>query len=144
MKAYTIHKFYVCQITKEVIAQISFNDEAFDKILPTIEFANTYIGKSKRDWFLQSLETFISHKKKIIEHSQVSEEKQKALSVCIQAYTAYCEKSLETIVAGFLKGKKYFETILPHQSNDSHESSLNNLNELIKFCEQETIKTTTT
>lgn len=137
MKAYTVHKFWVCQITGQVNAQISFDKEEFEKPLPTIEVAKNYILKSKRDWFLSSLEKFVNHKKQVIENSQVSPEKQKALQVCLQAYNDFCIKSLDTIAKRFLIGKAYFETILPHNSNNSYNSSKENLNELIKFCETE-------
>lgn len=137
MKAYTVHNFWVCQITNAVIVQISFDAEVFDKHLPNVEFANNYISKSKRDWFLNSLEKFINHKKKVIENSQVSAEKQKALIVCSNAYNDFCNKSLETIVKRFIGGKDYFAAILPHPSNSSFENSQANLNELIKFCETE-------
>lgn len=135
MKAYTVHRLYVCQLTAEVLAQISFDEKAFEKPLPTIEYADNYLRTSKRDWFLSSLEKFINHKKQIVANSQVSEEKQKALNICVEAYAVYCNKTLDNIVGGFLRGKKYFEAILPHPSNNSFESSQNNLNELIKFCE---------
>jgi hypothetical protein len=135
MKAYTVHRLYVCQLTAEVIAQISFDEVALDKQLPTIEYADNYLRESKRQWFLTSLEKFINHKKQIVANSQVSEEKQKALNICVEAYSVYCNKTLDYIVNGFLKGKKYFEGILPHPSNNSFYSSQNNLNELIKFCE---------
>lgn len=140
MKAYTVNRFWLCQITSEVMAQISFNEIAYEKFFPSAEFANTYIAKEKRDWFLMAIEKYVSHKKQIIDNSQVPEEKQKALAVCLEASKVYCDKSLETIVASFLKGKKYFEAILPHSTNPSFESSQNNLNELIKFCETETKK----
>ena len=142
MKAYTVNRYWVCQTTNEVMAQISFNELAFEKFFPSIEFANTYIAKEKRDWFLIALEKFISHKKQIIDNSQVSEEKQKSLAMCLDAHTKFCTKSLENIVSGFLKGKAHFETILPHSSNDSYTSSKSNLDELIKFCELETLNQT--
>jgi hypothetical protein len=137
MKAYTVHNFWVCQITNAVIAQISFDNEAFDKPMPSVEFAKNYITKSKRDWFLNSLEKFINHKKQIINNSQVSPEKQKALTVCGIAYDDFCNKSLDNIAKRFLNGKQYYEAILPHPSNSSFESSQANLNELIKFCQTE-------
>lgn len=144
MKAYTVNRFWLCQMTGEVMAQISFSigelEKAYEKFFPSVDFANTYIAKEKRDWFLQAIEKYVNHKKQIIDNSQVSEEKQKALAVCLEASKVYCDKSLETIVASFLKGKKYFELILPHNSNSSFESSQNNLNELIKFCETESKK----
>lgn len=139
MKAYTVNRLWICKLTGEVMAQISFSigeiEKAYEKFFPTVEFANTYIAKEKRDWFLEALEKYINHKKQIFANSQVSEEKQKALNICVEAYAVYCNKSLDNIVGGFLRGKKYFEAILPHPSNNSFESSQNNLNELIKFCE---------
>lgn len=143
MKAYTVNRFWLCQMTGEVMAQISFSigeiEKAYEKFFPSVDFANTYIAKEKREWFLAAIEKYVNHKKQIIDNSQVPEEKQKALAICLEAYKVYCDKSLETIVAGFLKGKKHFELILPHNSNPSFESSQNNLNELIKFCESENI-----
>ncbi len=140
IKVYTIHNYFICALTGQVFSQISFNGSPHDKTFPSVEYAKNFLQKSKKDWFLQSLEDFVNHKKLIINNSQVSPEKQKALQVCIEAYNTYCNKSLEAITSGFLRGKKYFEAILPHTSNDSHESSLNNLNELIKFCETESNK----
>ena len=141
MKAYTVHKFYVCQITGEVNAQISFGItedlETLEKPFPNVEFANAHIGKAKRDWFLFALEKFVNHKKQVIENSQPDANKQKALQVCLSVYNDFCVKGLDTIAKRFLAGKAYFETILPNNNNNSYNSSKENLNELIKFCETE-------
>jgi len=142
MKAYTIHKFWVCQITGEVMAQISFCIgevvQAYEKFFPTVEFANTYIAKEKREWFLAALEKFINHKEQVIKNGAKDENKSKALQACINAYADFQVKPLETITERFLKGKVYFQTILPNPNNPSHKSSESNLAELIKFCETET------
>lgn len=144
MKAYTVNRFWLCQITGEVMAQISFSigeiEKAYEKFFPSVDYAKTYIAKEKRDWFLQAIEKYVNHKKQIIDNSQVSPEKQKALTVCSVAANDFMHKSLESICERFLKGKQYFEAILPHPTNPSFESSLNNLNELIKFCETEVKK----
>ncbi len=141
IKAYTVHRYWLCQITGEVIAQISFaiGDEnvACEKVFPTQQFANDYIYKSKRDWFLMSLEKFVNHKKQIIE-ANADATKQNALQVCLNAYNDFITKGLDTISKRFLSGKTYFESILPHSNNASHKGSREALNELIKFCETET------
>lgn len=143
IKAYTVHRYWLCQITGEVIAQISFSlgdqSDACEKLFPTQQFANDYIYKAKRDWFLIALENFVMHKKQIIE-ANADATKQKALQVCLNAYNDFCNKGLETITKRFLDGKKYFDAILPHSNNASHQSSIETLNELIKFCETETKK----
>lgn len=142
MKAYTVHNLWVCKITGQSMAQVSFsiNDElqTVHSPFPSLEFANTYLAKSKRDWFLTALEKFVMHKKQIIESSHPDEKKQKALLVCITVYNDFCNKSLETSVKRFLNGKSFFEAILPNPNNSSFKSSESNLAELIKFCETET------
>jgi len=144
MKAYTVHNLWVCQITGQAMAQISFGIDnelkAFNNPFPNLEFATTYLAKSKRDWFLSCLEKFVNHKKQIIESSNPDQQKQKALEVCVTVYNDFCNKSLESSVKRFLTGKQFFETILPNPNNNSFKSSQENLSELIKFCETETLK----
>ena len=145
IKAYTVHRYWLCQVTGEVMAQISFSigevKEAFEKFFPSQQFANDYINKSKRDWFLMVLEKYVNHKKQIIETTTTQDpNKQKALNICLDAYNDFLNKGLDTITKRFLSGKTYFETILPHSNNPSHTSSVETLNELIKFCDNENKK----
>ena len=139
IQAYKVHRYWVCAITGEVMAQLSFGlkeaVQTFEKFFPDREFAKNYILKAKKDWFLMALEDYILHKKKIIESTPPNAERQKALAVCLNAYHDYNTLGLEMIAKRFVTGITFFEIILPSPNNNSYESSKHNLNELITFCE---------
>lgn len=139
IQAYKVHNYWICAVTSEVIANISFKikDEIqyVEKHFPDKDFAKNYILKSKKIWFLASLEDYINHKKMIIESSNTVPERAKALSVCINAYNDYQNLGLDMIAKRFVTGKTFFEIILPNPNNNSYESSKHNLTELIAFCE---------
>lgn len=141
MQAFTVHRFWLCSITNEVFIQFSFalkeELKAMEKFFPTKQFALTYIESEKRSWLLIALEDFVLHKKHIIENGN-NEDQKKALQICLNALIAYEKKSTENICQLLLKGVKYFEAILPNPNNPSHKSSIDNLNEIIKFCQIET------
>jgi len=140
MKAYTVHKFFVCQITGSVFVEVSFQINEDLKVLlypfSNADNANAYLRKEKRDWLLGCLEKFVQHKRHIIEVSN-SEEKKKELTVCLDALIAYEKMETETICKKFVNGIKYFQSILPGPQNGSYQNSIDNLNEIKKFCETE-------
>jgi hypothetical protein len=147
IQAYTIQHYWICQVTGQVVAKVSFciNEgiKEYEKLFPSNEAAQTFLKKERRDWFLTALEKYIQNKKQIIESATPDATKQKALQVCLTSYDSYLPIGINTIAERFLKGKQYYEAILPNPNNNSYESSQNNLNELIKFCELQTKKTTT-
>lgn len=139
IKAYQILNLWECQITHQVLVSITFQlgDEkkAFLHPMPNMAFAKTYLDKEARDWFLPALEKFIHHKSHIITTEQHPNWKQ--LQTCKQAFEAYQGWATAKICEKFLNGyENFFKAILPHPHNDSYESSVHDLNELKKFCEE--------
>ncbi len=136
IKAYTIHRYWVEQTIGEIMAQISFalkgKDVAHEKFFPSKEFAKAYIDKEARQWFLQALEDYINHKKQIINASHP--EQLEAVNKCWAAYVSFEGYSIEKIITQFNKGYVWFEKILPHPNNASHQSSFLTLQELKTFC----------
>ncbi len=140
MKAFTIHNFWQNILTPACRVQYSF---ALTGLQP-VYFDHTYSDRTEAEtviqgaalvWVREVLEKFVRHKSQIITASPDTE-KQKALIICENFISDIFAKSLsvKTISQRFLKGQIYFETILPNTNNPSHQSSLDNLNELIKFC----------
>lgn len=137
IKAYTVQRYWVCQLVGEVMAQVSFaikdNVVAYEKFFPSREFAAAYINKEARDWFLQCLEDYVNHKKKII--TSAHPEQLEAVNKCWDAYVHFEKLGIEKITQQFLKGYSFYEKILPHPNNASHQSSVATLGELKLFCE---------
>lgn len=138
MKAYTIHKFYECKLTGNVLAEVSFalNEglKTFLHPFTNINNAKSYIEKEKRTWFLSAMEKYVHHKKHIIETGNHTPQFE-ALRICLQALAEYENKSTENACKLFMKGFKYFDAILPATTNSSHLTSAENLKELQLFCE---------
>lgn len=140
MKAYTIHKFYECSLTGSVLVEVTFalheGLRTFLHPFSSKENATSYLEREKCDWFLGAIEAYVIHKKHIIESGN-HKEQINSLNVCLQAIDAYHKKSTQNGCEGFLRGFKYFQDILPNQNNPSFNSSVEALNELKAFCENE-------
>jgi len=136
-KHFTIHRYWVCKLSNEVMAQISFimKDKlvTLNNFYPSVEFAKADISQDARQWFLQVLEDYINHKRQII--TAAHPEQMEALNKCWGALVDFEKFSLEKIISQFQKGFPFFEKILPHENNASHQSSVTTLNELKKFCD---------
>lgn len=142
MRAYTIHRFFVCEITGNAMAEISMsqNDELKCHLhtFKSKENALAYLEGEKRDWFLFCVENYVNHKKKIIEASgNTNQTITASLKLCDDALKVYFTKGVKTIAKSFVNGFKHFENILPSHNNPSYESSIHNLTELKKFCDTE-------
>lgn len=144
IQAYTIKNYWLCQISGNVVAEITYcladAVNEYKKRFANKTEADLYIQKEKRDWLLGAIEKFLTHKKQVIESSAPDAQKQKALQACLNSYADFGTKRLETITQRLLNGKSYFESILPNPNNNSYKSSAENLSEIIKFCEFETKK----
>lgn len=143
MKAHTTVSFSHNLITNKFDLITYFGHSKREaRVCPTTwetkDAAEKYLIGEQRDWLIQCLEDYIMHKKHIIEAGNGTEEQKKALTACLNFYNDIYTKALaiETICTRFIKGKAYFNAILPNQNNSSYAGSLNNLTELINFCEQ--------
>lgn len=129
MKAFQINKVVV-----EYSFGVDQQEHSKTETFPTIKAAREYIGKSARDWFMGSLESFINHKRHIIEagnHSEQTEPLKKAWEL----YLSFEKLPVYAAANNFLLNHKTFLAILPVTENKSYESSRKNLDELASFCQ---------
>lgn len=139
MRAYKVHRLYVCQISGEVLAEISFQltGELVAEIKPfsNQENALAHIYRARRTWLLTALEVYIFHKRHIIQ-SNNDTTKIQSLDICLQALAKYQDMGLKKICEGILKGRNHFLNILPVLTNQSYAGSSTNLKEIFSFCEE--------
>ena len=143
MKAYQVLNYNHNLLTNtfDIVTQFALGNRPLKTVhlsFNTKQDAEAYLLGDKRTWLIGCIEDYINHKKHIIEAGNGTEEQKKALTACLNFYNDIYTKALaiETICTRFIKGKAYFNAILPNQNNSSYASSLNNLTELINFCEQ--------
>jgi hypothetical protein len=142
MKAYNLNHFWHDLITGKYMVEFIFGCPGQDVVIKERQFDNKesaerYVYSCKLSWVKICIEKYIHHKKHIIE-ANGSQHQKNALEHCLSFYNDIEAKAcgVETICKRFLKGKSAFEAILPSQNNASYQSSVNNLNEIIKFCNQ--------
>jgi hypothetical protein len=142
MKALTVNAFYVDKIKGGVFMELEYSLEDSITIdarpFSHEEAANIYLASIKRTWLMQAFETWINHKRRIIE-AYPNAEKQ---AIFNQLWAAYSEMEegrwrLDRVCARIVKGEQHLQAILPGESNPSRASSFNNLQEIIKFCKNE-------
>ena len=145
VRAYVVNSIWVEQHTGAVIAERSFAMQHNELLVvnnspfSNLENAKAYIGKEKKDWLLPVLETWLNHKKHIIETSAASTQVQKDnLKKCLDRMNEFQTQTIQAIAGRILKGQAVFVSLLPNSTNNSYQSSVNDLNEIIKFCTEET------
>lgn len=142
IKAYTIKNIYVCQLTGISLANVEFKSpDGQPQAYTTFPHSNidslkVYLKKEAREWFLNSLETYIRHKEKVYAGSS-DQNIIASIQTCNNALGKFLNLSLESIQSSFLRGEKHFRAILPNPSNNSRSSSEANLNELVNFCKKQ-------
>ncbi len=109
-----------------------------EKDLPNIASAEAYLNDTKRTWLLNCLEKFINHKKLIWLNVPNNQNQLQNWNSCYKAYNDFFDKPLKTICQRVLVGEQFLKNILPSPNNDSHQSSVNNLEMIINFCKEET------
>lgn len=141
MKAFTINRLYICQLSGEAYVEYSWQangePQTETKHFSSLANAKAYLIKHAKDWFMVCLERYIHHKKHIIDLSPNVDQK-KALETCQNALLAYETMELATIAKKFTGGIKFFRDILPGYSNPSRPGSEANLAELENFCKTQT------
>lgn len=141
MREYKIHKFYVCRETGAVKIERSFAQTENLVVgwldFSTLENAEIFIEREKRDWFNFCIDKWVNHKKMIIDAQEGNTQAKDSLKLCMDALQVYPIKGITTIAKSFLNGLKHFEAIIPSSNNPSYQSSCENLKQLISFCKTE-------
>ena len=137
---YSIQKFYRCQITDSVLAEVSFsldgNKKSFLHPLSGFDAAMSYLDGEARGWFFGALEKYVNHKFHIF-NTNDHKEQLANLQTCKDAIIAWEKLATNTVCQRFIqKGYSLFISVLPHPHNVSYESSQHDLNELKAFCEE--------
>ena len=140
MKAFKLHNLYQDTISQKALAvfsmsqtkEVCFTEKTFDNI----DIAKQYIYSCKKDWLLNCLEKFILHKKQIW-HNSNNAVAQNSVRICYDTYLNFEGQILEKICKRVVAGADYFNNILPSPNNDSHQSSVENLKEIMSFCNNE-------
>ena len=139
MKAFKLNHLYECTLTGTALACFSMsqtNEERYyEKTLDNIDQAKQYIASTKKDWLLCCLEKFVLHKKKIWDNTNNAAAINN-VRICLVTYNEFSGQSVEKICKRVLAGQQYYEGIIPSPNNDSHESSVQNLKEILKFCNE--------
>ena len=141
MKAFKLHHLYQDTITGGAMACFSFaqsKEERYtEKTFESIDIARQYIYSTKKDWLLNCIEAFVLHKKRIWENIPTATQQNNCVRICLDTYNEFAGQSLEKICRRVLKGQQFYENILPNPNNDSRQSSVENLKEIIAFCKNE-------
>jgi len=145
IRMYRLHAVWVDDISGIACIHRSFkfpdNKEIFDGKTEygTREIAYQKITSEKKTWLLGSLESWLWHKKEIIE-AGTDQARINTIKMCLDKLKEFHGQSLKTICGRIVKGQGVYESLLPSPNNPSHESSKADLEELIKFCQTETQK----
>lgn len=141
MKAFTINHLWIDTKSPLVRAEFTFSITdgqpiMFDRVFANRNEADQHLYSSMLTWLRDVVDKYIHHKKHIIEAGQPTPQVKEALQMCLEFQNKIYEKQLgiKSICQGILRGKKYFEDILPSPQNPSYVGSVNNLTELINFC----------
>ncbi len=114
-------------------------DKDKEKFFSNPTNAANYVRQQKKIYILHSVRAFIKHKRNIFSNSKsYSAEKQEAASFAenyLKDLTI--QHSIQTICSRILQVRSYLNKILPHPNNASYESSLENLNTILTFCNYE-------
>lgn len=115
---------------KEVTDKVTFAKE---------ENARKYFHSTQRTVFFQHIESYVLHKKHILESDnyQHKASKQESLSVCLN-YINWMHSETTPTLAEICKFglviKSHLEKILPNENNNSYQRSRENLALIMSFC----------
>jgi hypothetical protein len=147
IQAYKLHHLWVDDITGVAVIHRSWkfseSKEFFDDRheYGTREIALQKIASEKKTWLLNALETWLLHKKHIAEGGK-DQDKLQNISMLLEKQLSYQSQELAKVCIRILKGRGYYEAILPSTMNNSYESSKADLDEILRFCASETANKT--
>lgn len=143
MKAFTINHLWIDTKSPMCRAEFTFaitdgQPIMFDRVFANRNEADLHLYSSMLTWLRDVVDKYIHHKKHIIDAGTPTPQVKEALQMCLEFQTKMYEKqlSIKSICQGILRGKQYFEAILPSPNNPSYQNSVNNLNELLTFCNE--------
>jgi hypothetical protein len=113
-------------------------EKKIDLTFGSLEFANYRVRLNKKQWILAHLEKWVLHKKLIIENGKNSKNliKIQSLFKATESIKLLQGKELHTICSQIIKGLPIYQSLLPSMNNTSYKSSVENLQVIIDFANQ--------